>query len=206
MNRQTASDSDAARSGTQEVRRDALNHGIGERPIRRPANDALTSGSPWALPPWPTLEIGKWIADRLDRHLPGRGNRALLASVGPDPQARLTAVTHQCVLPALRRVWEKLAAEGHDVEFEHGAMRVALHARRFNGTPVEYAVEGTIYQAPVFSLADLHGTAQHSPGGERRSRIRIVSRGHARECRLEQCSEAAMYRDALHELRNQMLV
>lgn len=180
---------------------DALNDGIGHRPIRRPANDELSSGSPWALAPWPTLEIAKWVLDRLDRWAPGRGNRALLRAAGRDPQAQLTAVTHQCVIPALRRVQSQLTHEGYDVRLEHEAMRVTLRTSGFNGREIVYSLSGWIYNAPVFSLADVDGTAS----ADRRARIRIASRGAAGEHPLNRCSESAMYRDALHDLRNQML-
>lgn len=200
MQQQAAQDENERQAG-RNVHTDALNDGIGLRRIRPPANEAITRGSPWALAPWPILEIRKWLADRMDRWLPGRGNRALLKRAGDDPQARLTATTHGCIAPALRRVRERLEAEGYSVALDHEAMRIVLRAHRFNGTEVTYAVEGGLYQAPVFSLADLHT----SPEGESRARVRIISRGAAREFRLEHCGEAAIYRDALLDLRNQML-
>ncbi len=180
---------------------DALNDGIGHRPIRRPANDEISRGSPWALAPWPTLEIAKWIADRMDRALPARGNRALLRATGTDPQARLTAVTHHCVIPALRRVRDTLLAQGYGVTLEHEAMRITLRTTGFNGRDIVYAVEGWIFNAPTFALADVDNVAER----DRRARLLIESRGAVRECRLHACSEVAMYRDALHDLRNQML-
>lgn len=200
MNEQAARQEQDNRAIRRE-RVDALNDGIGHRPIRRPANDEISKGSPWAMAPWPTLEIAKWAADCRDRWMPGRGNRDVIRAAGSEPQAQLTAVTHQCVMPALRRVQAELSAEGYGVCLEHEAMRVTLRASGFNGREITYAVEGWIFNAPVFSLADL----EPEGGGERYPRIRIESRGTAREHTLRECSEAAVYRDALHELRNQML-
>ena len=205
MSRQAADNHETGQTTAPLEQRNALNDGIGERRSPCPVNQGITSDSPGALAPWPTREVAKWLADRRDRYLPRRGNRALLARVGPDPQARLTAVTHECVLPALRAVRATLAGEGREVELEHDAMHFVLRVRRLNGTPVEYAVGGAIYEAPVCSLSDLHGPASRPPRGERRPRVRIASRGRARECPPQQCSEAAMYRDALHELRHQLL-
>lgn len=189
--------------GARPARRVALNDGIGYRRVTRPANDAdITLGSPWAMPPWPWLEICKWGADCLDRFVPGRGNRAVLHAAGTDPQARLQAAMHECVIPALRDVRDELATEGHDATLAYEGMEVALRVRGFNGRPISYSVEGVVYAEPVFSLVDLErsGTADR-----RYARIRIVSRGRCREVRLTRCGAAAMQRDALYELRNQIL-
>lgn len=186
----------------QPARRDSLHDGIGHRRISRPANDAeITRGSPWALAPWPTLEIAKWVADRADRLVPARGNRDVLAAAGSDAQARLEAVMHQCVIPALRAVHDQLVDEGYDVRLDYEATQVVLRTRTFNGRPIAYAVAGGIYNEPVFSLIDAHS----SQSGRRYARISIRSRGTTRLARLEHCGYAAMKRDALHDLRNQML-
>jgi len=185
------------------ARRVALNDGIAYRRVTRPANDEdITPGSPWAMAPWPLLEIRKWAADCLDLFAPGRTNRALLRAAGTDPQARLRAAMHECVIPALRGARDELAAEGHDVTLAFEGMHVTLRARGFNGRAIGYSVEGAVYAEPVFSLVDLDRTSEV---GRRYARIRIVSRGRSREVRLTRCSAAAMRRDALYELRNQIL-
>jgi len=188
--------------GATRTRRDSLYDGIGHKPIRPPAKDGqVTRGSPWALAPWPLLEVVKAARDGIDRYLPGRGNRALIAAAGDDPQARLEAVMQECVMPALRDVSAKLRGEGYDVDLSAEAMRAVLRTRGFNGREITYTVEGGVYKEPVFSLA---GT-QPGQGGRRYARIDISSRGVRRGAGLQHCSRTAMRRDALHELRNQML-
>ncbi len=188
--------------GALRAPRDSLYDGIGHRPIRPPSGDqGLTHGSPWALAPWPLLEIVNAVRDGLDRHLPGRGNRELIAAAGTDPQARLEAVMRACVLPALGDVRDQLVGEGYDVELGHEEMRVVLYTRGFNGREITYAVEGGVYREPVFSLAD----TPPDPGHRCFARVSIVSRGARHGARLHHCSRAAMRRHALHELRDQML-
>jgi hypothetical protein len=58
-----------------------------------------------------------------------------------------------------------------------------------------------VNREPVFSLA---GT-DSGQDGRRYARIYIDSRGARAGARLHHCSRAAIRRDALHELRNQML-
>ncbi len=188
-----------AQAGRQH---DALYDGIGHRRIRPPADNGTRSpGSPWALAPWPTLELTKAIQDGLDRYLPGRGNREVIATAGDSPAARLEAVMHDCVLPALGDVRDALVGEGYDVELEQKPLRVVLRTRGFNGAEIVYEVEGGIYQEPVFSLA----ATLPGQGGRYYPRIDIVSSGARRRASLEHCSRAAMRRDALHALRNQIL-
>lgn len=183
-------------------RRDSLHDGIGHRPIRRPANDdQVTRGSPWALAPWPVLEIAKVVRDRIDRYLPGRGNRELIAASGNEPQARLEAVMDGCVIPALRDVRDQLVSEGYDVELRRETGQAVLRTRGFNGRDIAYSVEGDVYREPAFSLAE----TRPGNGGRRFARIHITSRGARRGAHLHHCSRSAMRRDALHELRNQML-
>lgn len=184
------------------TRLDSLHDGIGHRPISPPDEPReLTRGSPWALAPWPTLEVAKAVEDLVDRYVPGRGNRELIAAAGRDPRARLEAVMRECVLPALEDVRDMLLEEGYDADLSQEAMCVAVRTRGFNGRMVAYAVEGGICKQPVFSLA---GT---QPGHELpRSPLIYIARGGARrKARLHHCSRAAMRRDALHHLRNQML-
>lgn len=188
--------------GAVHARRDSLHDGIGHRPIRpTPGNGRVSRGSPWALAPWPMLEVVKWVRDRIDRYLPGRGNRDVIAAAGDEPRAWLEAVMHGCVMPALREVRDQLAGEGYAVELEPQPAGAVLRTRGFNGREITYAVAGGVYREPVFSLA---GT---EPGQEvrRYARIDIVSRGARHGHRLTHCSHSAMRRDALHELRNQVL-
>lgn len=189
--------------GDAGARRDSLHDGIGHRPIRSPEkDDEITRGSPWALAPWPTLEIAKAVRDRIDRYLPGRGNREVIAAAGDDAGARLEAVMRECVIPGLRDVRDRLAGEGYDIDLGQDELtRVALRTYGFNGREIAYTVEGGVYREPVFSLT---GT---EPGrdGRQYARIYIGSRGARHGAPLHHCSRAAMRRDALHELRNQML-
>ena len=184
------------------AQRDALSDGIGYRPIARPANDDQASrGSPWVLAPWPMLEVVKWVADRLDRYVPGRGNGAVLRRAGADAQEQLQATMHACVLPALRSVRDQLAGEGYPVSLDYEGMGVVLRSRSFNGRVVAYRVEGAVYRAPSFSLIELDRARE----GSTYARFHIDSRGRNRERRPRQCSYSAIRRDALHDFRNQLL-
>lgn len=183
-------------------RRDSLYDGIGHRPIKRPDTDReITRGSPWALAPWPTLEIANAVRYGVERYLPGRGNRDLIAAAGDDPQERLEAVMRECVVPALADVRDQLIDEGYDADLQCHGTRAVLRTRGFNGREIAYTAEGGVYRAPVVSLAAI----QPDEAGPRYARIDIASRGTTREARLHHCSRAAMRRHALHDLRNQML-